>query len=86
MIVNNRHIYKSDPEYVKRGKCERLFNVIVNLCDTKIQTDKTFSKTDPTVECSHYIYQFNKFCVNYNIKKENNDFFYKIKNQNNLKR
>ena len=86
MIINNRHIYKSDPELVKRGKCERLFNVIVNLCNTKQQNDKKFSNTDPTLECSYYIHQFNEYCTNYKIKKGENDFFYKIENPKLLKK
>ena len=79
MIFDNNIIRNSDSEYIKRGKCKKLFNIIKKLCITEQQEDKTFSKTDPSFDCSYKIYQFNMFCIKYDMKESKNDFLYKSK-------
>ena len=70
MFIDFGIMRETDTEDIRERKCLMAFLFLKQCCYAKQERNGEFSKTDPSLECSYNIFQYNKFCKHFKFKIE----------------
>lgn len=70
MFIDFGIMRETDTEEMCERKCLMAFLFLKQCCYTEQERNGEFSKTDSSLECSHKIFQYNKFCRHFKFKME----------------
>lgn len=69
MFLNSGIIRETDSEELREYKCKKIFLYLNLFCYTEHNhKNGVFTETDPTLDCSYNIGQYNNFCKEFKFK------------------